>query len=207
MAGRVLRPFVGKDDALILDVAGTADLGLATIADLAGLPPGSVKKGQSLLDAAEEEQAAVQKRKIAVAAARTRQVELLRRSDLHWIETDGAWVLPAGPGQTMILVPAADDLWAVWRSSKNQPPVLESGKSLTLDWARGVGEEVARAQGGVLSRSDAQWRSKPPSEAQIGALERMGYEDKLTALTRGAAADLMTAHFAAKTIRKLRPAL
>jgi hypothetical protein len=205
MAGRVLRPFMGKDDALILDVAGSSEMGLATIATLAGLPPGSVKPGQSLLEA-DEEQAASEQRKIAVAAARTRHVELLRRSDLRWLEANGAWVLPAGADQTMILVPAGDEMWEVWRASRRQMPVLESGKPLTLDWARGVGEEVARAQGGVLASAKAGWRSKPPSEAQVNALTAMGYADKLAGITRGGAADLMTTHYAAKDIRKLRRA-
>jgi ATP-dependent helicase IRC3 len=205
MAGRVLRPFMGKDDALILDVAGSAELGLATIATLAGLPPGSVKPGQSLMEA-DEERAAAEQRKIAVAATRTRQVEILRRSDLRWLEADGAWVLPAGSDQTMILVPAGEEMWEVWRASKRQVPVLESGKPLTLDWARGVGEEVARAQGGVLASARAQWRTKPPSEAQMSALRAMGYADRLAGITRGGAADLMTTHYAAKDIRKLRKA-
>lgn len=210
MAGRVLRPFVGKDDALILDLAGSAaETGLATIADLAGMPPGSVKKGQSLLDAAEES-AALEKRKIAVAAKRTRQIELLRRSELRWLDVEGSWVLPAGADQVMILMPADGDgeAWEVWRSEdKGRSLRRESGKPLTLDWARGVGEEIARAQGGVLSQAAAGWRSRPPSEAQVSALERMGYADRLAGINRGAASDLMTAHYAAKNIRKLRKAV
>ena len=207
MVGRILRPFVGKEDAILLDVAGAADNGLATIADLAGLPPGSVKKGKSLLDAAEEA-AAVEQQKVAVAARRTRHIDLLRRSELRWIEVDGAWVLPAGADQVMILV-ASDyegggEAWDVWRSEKGRSLIRESGKPLALDWARGVGEEVARAQGGVLSRSDAAWRNRPASEAQRSALERMGYADKLAGINRGGASDLMTAHYAAKNIRKLR---
>lgn len=209
MAGRILRPFVGKDDALVLDLAGSAaEVGLATIADLAGMPPGSVKNGKSLLDAAEE-QAAMDKRKIAVAAQRTRQINLLRRSELHWLEVDGAWVLPAGAKQVMILVPAdsdAEDAWEVWRSEDGRALYRESGKPLTLDWARGVGEEVARAQGGVLSRAGAGWRNRAPSDAQVSALERMGYADRLRGLNRGGASDLMTAHYAAKIIKKLRKA-
>jgi superfamily II DNA or RNA helicase len=205
MAGRILRPFVGKDDALVLDVVGSAENGLCTIAELAGLPPGSVKPGKSLLEA-DEEHAASEARKIAVAAQRTRHIELLRRSDLRWLEAEGGWVLPAGSDQVMLLVPADGELWTVWRSVKGLPPVLESGKPLALDWARGVGEEVARAHGGVLARAHASWRSKPPSEPQVSALTRMGYGGRLDGITRGGAADLMTAHYAAKDIRKLRKA-
>ena len=210
MAGRVLRPFIGtiggrscvKEDALILDVAGSASLGLCTIADLAGLPPGSVRPGRSLLEA-EEEHAAAEEHRAAVAAIRSRHLELLRRSDLRWLEAGGGWVLPAGSDQTMLLVPAGEETWHVWRATKGRAPVLESGKPLTLDWARGVGEEVARAQGGVLAQASAGWRSRPPSGPQIAALTRIGYADKLRGITRGGAADLMTAHYAAKDIRRL----
>jgi len=209
MAGRILRSFVGKDDALLLDLTDSAELGLATIATLAGLPPGSVKKGQSLLDAAED-QAGIEKQKIAVAAVRTRHVDLLRRSELRWLEAEGGWVLSAGADQVMLLVPApgdgTEDAWTVWRKAKGCLPTLESGKPLTLDWARGVGEEVARAQGGVLARAAAPWRDREATPAQAAALERMGYADRLPGLTRGGAADLMTAHYAAKDIRKLRKA-
>ena len=91
----------------------------------------------------------------------------------------------------------------MWRCWRGITPRLESGKPLSLDWARGVGEEVARAQGGVLSDAKAAWRDRPASHAQRAALERMGYADRLSGLTRGAASDLMTAHGAAKIIRKL----
>src|ERR1035441_8338888 len=110
IAGRALRPYPGKDDALILDVAGASELGLATIADLAGLPPKSVKAGQSLLEASDE-QVKITKRRAVVAATRTRHVELLRRSDLRWLPAEDGWVLPAGPDQAMIIVPADDELW------------------------------------------------------------------------------------------------
>jgi superfamily II DNA or RNA helicase len=206
MAGRVLRPYPGKDDALILDVAGSAELGLCTIANLAGLPPGSVKPGKSLLEADEEQQAALQRQQIAVAAQKTRQVSLLRRSDLRWLQADDAWILPAGSNQVMILMPAGDDAWDVWRAVQGEPAVRESGQPLTLDWAQGVGEEIARAQGGVLSQAKAGWRAKDPTGAQVSALSRLGYSDRLEGLTRGGAADLMTVHFAAKDIRRLRKA-
>lgn len=204
MAGRVLRPFVGKDDALILDVAGSSALGLATVADLAGLPPGSVKPGKSILEADEERQA-LERRQIAVTAKRTREVELLRRSDLRWLRSGEAWVLPAGDS-TMILVPSGEESWEVWRSPKGSPAVLESGKPLALDWARGVGEEVARAHGGVLSRADAKWRKRPPSDSQVTALRNLGYAVDPEKLTRGEASDMMTVHFAARDIRKMRRA-
>ena len=208
MVGRILRPFPGKEDALLLDITGASEHGLATIATLAELTPGSVRKNQSLLDAAEE-QAGIEQARIAVAAARTRQVELLRRSELRWLSVGDAWVLPTGAGQVMILVPASPpangDAWDVWRCPASCAPLLESGRPLTLEWARGVGEEVARAHGSVLSQADAAWRDRPPSRAQLGALASMRYTGK-SGLTRGDASDLLTARDAARQIRAIRKA-
>ena len=143
---------------------------------------------------------------MAVSAQKTRQVNLLRRSDLRWLQADDAWILPAGARQVMILMPAAEDTWDVWRAVDGERPVLESGQPLTLDWAQGVGEEIARAQGGVLSQAKAGWRDKEPTGPQVSTLQRLGYGDRLAGLTRGKAADLMTVHFAARDIRKLRKA-
>jgi superfamily II DNA or RNA helicase len=217
MVGRVLRPFTGrvageryeKTDALVLDVAGAADLGLATLATLAGLKPGSVKPGDSLLDAAEQ-LGEEERRAVAIGAIRTRQVDLLRRSERHWLDVGDSWVLPVGGGDVMILVPAAgplDDAWEVWRTAKGGQPARESAATLTLDWARGVGEEIARtevrADGGDLSRSDAAWRKRRASDAQLAQLERARIEIP-KGLTRGAASDLLTAKYAGRDIARIR---
>ena len=205
MVGRVLRPYPGKDDALVLDVAGAAaQAGLCTVADLAGLPPGAAKPGKSLMEAAEEHEASEQHRAV-IAAQKARQVELLRRSDLRWLRSGDAWVLPAGPDQVMILVPSGDEAWDVWRSAKGERPVLESGRSMSLEWAQGVGEEVARQQGGILSSAKAPWRSRPPSGAQVATLERLGIAQP-DGLTRGGAADLLTVHFAGRDVRRIAKA-
>jgi len=211
MSGRILRPFPGKDDALILDVAGSADrLGLATIASLAGKPPGFVRPGQSLLEAAEEEEeaaaaAAATAARTAKVARFTHEVHLLRQSKLQWLPADAGWALSAGPEQTMLLVPRPDDTWEVWRKPKNAPPVRESERTLTLNWARGIGEEIARAQGIRLALARSKWRKQPPSDPQRAALARLGLTDAAAdpELTKGQAADLITAHFAAREIRKL----
>jgi superfamily II DNA or RNA helicase len=214
MVGRILRPYLGKlggqpyekSDALVLDVTGQAAvLGLATLADLAGLKPGSVKPGQSLAEAAEE-QGAIERRRVAVGAARTRQVNLLSRSELHWVDVDGAgWVLPAGKGARMLLVPApgADELadqWIVWHDERGTPRQV-SKSPMTLDWARGVGEEVAR-MAPEFSRRDAGWRTRPASDAQLGLLRKLKVKAP-AGVTRGDASDLADAHFARRTIRKL----
>ena len=174
MAGRVLRTYPGKGDALILDVGGSAELGLATVADLAGFPPGSVTDGENLADAADRIVAEQQDR-VAIAAIKAQQIELFRRSDLHWIGWASTWILPAGSDLVMAVVPASADDWNVWRLPKGSTPVLESGHSMPLDWAQGVAEEVARARGGVLSAADAGWRSARPTDPQTRLIESLGY--------------------------------
>lgn len=213
MAGRILRKFTGlisgvpftKGDALLLDIAGN-DHKLATLATLAGLKE-RPKPGQTLLDAADEEEGR-ERGRLAIGAARTQQVELLRRGDLHWIDVEGCWVLPAG-AHALILVPAAqpgEDSWAVWRTERNRPPRRESHAAFTLDWAQGVGEEVARAHGGVLSQKSAAWRAEGATKPQRDRLRALSIEWKpgQGRLTRGAASDLITANDQARVIRYLR---
>jgi superfamily II DNA or RNA helicase len=214
MVGRGLRPYTGmvagepyeKTDCLVLDVAGAADTGLATLATLAGLTL-PVKKGQSLAEA-DEEQGAVERRRVAFGVERSRKVELLRRAEMHWIDVDGSWVLPAGGGVVILIDAATDeftDAWEVWKvgAARGSTPHRISERALTLDWARGVGEEFIRGLDTHVSRSDAAWRARSVSDGQRAQLERKKIEIP-PGLTRGKASDLLTARFAAADIRRIR---
>jgi hypothetical protein len=111
-------------------------------------------------------------------------VDLFRARPLHWVQTQrGAWVLTLGQG-TRRLLPAADGTWAVVHAQRGQAhrPV---GQGLPLDYALGVAEDYARRQqAGVLVDPSAAWRQQPPTEKQLALPPD---------LTRGAAADLLTA--------------
>lgn len=201
MVGRALRPYPGKENALVLDVAGASSVGLATIADLAGLPPGEVGDGETLTEAYERIERA--KRGPALRSISARQVDLFKRSALRWLIIDTAFILPAGKSSTIYLIPAGGNLWDVYRHPRNGSAVREHTQ-LSFDLAMGVGEEIARANGGTLSLSDARWRERAPSDAQKGALVRMGYGDKIGQIpTSGQASDLMARHIAAGTVRTL----
>lgn len=199
MAGRVLRTHPGKADALILDVGGAASLGLATVADLAGLPGGSVGDGETLRAAAGRI-LAEQENQAAVAALRAQEIELFRRSDLRWLEAGSTWVLPAGSDVTMALVPAGESAWNVYRLPRHGVPVLDSGRPMPMEWARGVAEEIARANGGVLSAADARWRTRPATPQQAQFLDRIGHG---APQNRGDAADLITVYMTRKSLRKI----
>ena len=79
-----------------------------------------------------------------------------------------------------------------------------SPTALTLDWARGVGEEIARANDRGMSRSDASWRSRPVSDAQRAQLGRVGILAKPGSMNRGKASDLLTAKYATRDVRRIR---
>lgn len=211
MVGRALRPHPpsGKTDALVLDIAGASAAGLATLADLAGLPPGSVEDGKSLTEAVEEieeENASAERKRAVVRSMKAELVNLFQRSNLRWLAIDDAHVLPAGKNISVYLIPAGDpvdDRWQVWEHRKGQSPT-RTYDGLNGSLAFGVGEEVARSGGGVLSRVDARWRDQAPSQAQLNALTRAGLGKALAAVqTKGQASDLMAVTFAAPTVRRL----
>ena len=73
----------------------------------------------------------------------------------------------------------------------------------TLDWARGVGEEIAAANDRGMSRSDASWRSRPVSDAQRVQSGRVGILAKPGSMNRGKASDLLTAKYATRDVRRI----
>lgn len=202
MAGRILRPHPGKEKALILDLAGSADLGLATIADLAGLPPGAVKAGETLGEAAERNLREENDKQV-VAMLKAQRVELFLKSGLRWLEIpSGGWVLPAGR-ESIVLVPAGD-LFEVYRTGWKMHPAREVSRPVPLSWAMGVGEEIARERAPAIARADASWRSRPVTDPQRRALWAIGIRGNAAkALDRGGAADAITQHDAAVQIASL----
>ncbi|MFG1826741.1 DEAD/DEAH box helicase family protein [Microbispora bryophytorum] len=201
--GRGLRLHPGKNDCLVLDIAGaTADNNLCTLADLAGLPPGSVENGESLTQAVDR-MVREQQGQAAVRALNARKVDLFARSVLRWLPVGEAFILPAGRDVMMLLIPRPDGRWDVYEHRHGEDSVPVS-KALDIGYAQGVGEEVARARGGALSRRDASWREREPTDAQLVALQRMGYGRILDKVTnRGEASDLMACHGAARIVRRL----
>lgn len=203
MVGRALRKHPDKTDALVVDVAGSSDLGLSTVATLAGLPPASIKPGESLLEA-EERLGADRDDGGNVRVAKTRTVDLFAKSKIRWIHLGDSYVLPIGTDLTFYLVPEGEERWSVFTQVKH---TLAERKysGLSLDYAMGVGEELARADGGSISKANGRWREAPPSDAQRGALTRAGYSAILPAVTtKGQAADLLTAHYAGQKLGRLR---
>jgi hypothetical protein len=190
MLGRGTRTYPGKDDCLILDlVAATSRHNLQTAATVFGVRrhEAALAERGLLAAIAEEREAETRGRLVA------RTVELFSRRPLHWVPVGAGFVLPLGRG-TLLLEPLGGRWRAVVREGGGARVL---GEDLPLDYAQGVSEDFARQAGaGHLVDPAASWRSAPATERQIAALRRCRIRVTPSGLTRGAAADLLTAAFA-----------
>lgn len=179
MVGRVLRPYPGKRDALVLDLVGASSNKLRTLIDL---DPGSVQaveEGESLAEAAvREAEAGDQKVKAGSVAfeLKVREVNAFASSAMAWSRTPGG-VLFIDCGDTYaFLWPATSHTgaWdvcvaergAAWR--RTQYVDLSIGEAMA--WGEAVSEDYYAGFG--LTRN-APWRRKPASDGQKMLAARM----------------------------------
>lgn len=215
MIGRGTRLHPGKEDCLILDVAGASDeLTIQSLPAFFGVEDPeegeTITMGLARTAAAQQARAKQEKAK-ADAVARDRQsrvgqmpraakaIDFFARDRVHWLQTStGRWVLPAGDDDLLFLIPA-EDSWQVFIAGKRRARAL--ARNLDLGYAQGVAEEVIRNRGAVaLADKQATWRQKPTSDGQRSYLERLGLD---VPETKGEAADLLTIATATKRVERL----
>ena len=216
IVGRVLRPFPGKERALVLDVTGTAGrFALATLADLGGAAPKPPKPGQSVLEALEEQEAQEVSSLLTswhAGPVHVEAIDLFGGSRQQWLRTgDGHWVLPAGerylvihPDEGWKHEPDAPltGPWAVAWYSVQPPRQGESGggwvarQAPDLSVAMGLAEANVSVEETVLSRKEGRWRRNRPRRGQVDYAISLGVianaEEGLR-MTAGALGDLMSA--------------
>ncbi len=201
MAGRGLRLYPGKDDCLLLTLAGPPESGLATIATLAGSLPGEQQvrpgDGETLVEAAARAQAEQARATGTVVTGRA--VALFGRSGLSWVTVDGSYVLACGDAALIVRPGEQPDRWRAINVPRNGNPTVLADQ-LTLEYAQGVAEEFARGTRAKLARADAPWRARPVSEAQKRILKRLRLGP---ASTCGEASDLIAAHDARKALARI----
>lgn len=209
MVGRVLRPFPGKTDALVLDVTGSGGMKLKTLIDL---EPGAVKSlrdGESLEEAVEREQEeyreeqkeAGKKGFFSKTSARLElsDVDMFAASDKHWLRTEkGVLFISAGPGEVFLWPSASHGAgyWDVCFSPK-QGKWRRKREGLTLDMAMAWGEADAEDHAEFSVKSSAAWRRTKPSPAQLGlgkALGILGAEE----MKKGELSDWISVKLASK---------
>jgi hypothetical protein len=181
MVGRVLRPWPGKTEALVLDLVGASVNKLRTLIDLEPGQVEAVRDGESLAEAVVRE-VEEQNRKVPAGSLafelKVRDVNSFGASDVAWNRTPGG-VMFIGCGDTRVFLwPAegSDGLWTVCIAAKGQSWVRTAHADLDLGSAMAWGEAVAedRQQFGVAKT--AAWRKKKPSEKAVALARGLGIE-------------------------------
>jgi superfamily II DNA or RNA helicase len=189
MVGRVLRPWPGKTEALVLDLVGASANRLRTLIDLEPGQVQEVRDGESLAEAVirEEEE---QNRKVPAGSLafelKARDVDSFASSDHAWIRTP-AGVLFIRCGDTLIyLAPekGSEGLWGVrlaskggrgWSYERTPYTGLQLGEAMA--WGEAVAED--HEDDGMLGfnpRRSARWRREKPSEKQVAYARRLGVQ-------------------------------
>lgn len=212
MVGRILRPWPGKTDALVLDVVGIAGkLRLASIPDLSTTEV-RPEQGESMLEALEREGHSVTERRTITGELASHEVDLFGESTSAWLKTrGGVWFIPTRTGY-FFLWPEIDggDLWKIGRSHsqyqlKARPgQVTEAGwvrKGLPIEYAMAFTEQAATEADPSVSQRTASWRTRKggPSEAQQGLMARLGIEVH-DLMTKSEASDALSIAYASKIL-------
>jgi hypothetical protein len=207
MVGRVLRPYPGKDRALVLDVVGASeDHRLATISDLTTRRIERIAEGESLREAVERERKR-KNPKFTNYVLDVDEFDLFHRSRAVWLQTyDGVWFLPV-MNAAVFIWPATDDLYRVGLRPVNRPGGRFVRDGLSLDAALSWGEQVADQYASAYvesypgERKDfdrsarASWRRSGVTSAQLREASRIGLRlDKIGDMNRGTLSDMINIH-------------
>lgn len=213
MVGRILRPYPGQREALLLDVVGvTGRHRLASLVDLVGdktkVLHEDVESLADMLLTADglelEESGGGTRMSLQFQDGdnyEVRDVDLFRKSHSAWLQTaGGTWFLPAGK-QAVFLAPAGGA--ETWNVAVIGPGVREFRyRRISLDAAMSWGEEVVRELGGnALINKKGTWRrsNQSPSEAQCRMAHRLKIPfDDFT--SKAELSDLISAKLASQDI-------
>lgn len=180
MVGRVLRPWHGKTDAVILNVAGAGGK-LATLVDLEPGAVEEVKEGETLEEAIERE--AEENANGPVTSNRKLELRevtsLFEASHSAWLMTRGG-VMFIGAGEyTYFLWPSREGepgTWDVCWISKGGQASITPHTGLPAEMAMSWAEAEAEDHGSFSVSRKASWRKGKPSEAQLGFAAQLGID-------------------------------
>jgi superfamily II DNA or RNA helicase len=196
-AGRVLRPWPGKPDALLLDYVGLLDnLSLRAEIDLdvtresaAGEPVEAPELDEEELP--ERRERTVRRRRVDLA------VELFAGTPVQWL-TSPVGLPFVACGDVLVALVEGPDGWNVAEVDQPRaglpPSVRPQGRwiarGLDSEAALEIASDHAECSGEYLSRRSATWRRGQPSEAQEQWVRRLGkWQD---GLNRGQCSDLIS---------------
>ncbi len=173
--GRGLRPFPGKANCVVLDLADIRH-DLCHVGSLFGRPLSWVREGSAL-----SEVPLVIQRKTQTApdlrpgvGVVAKAMDILGRSTFVWQSLKDVLILQASPTQKIFLVPTKANKYRVTlRESGVAEKVL--AEELPLGYAQGVAEDFVRERRlESFAAKDAPWRGKPASAAQRALIRGFG---------------------------------
>lgn len=188
MVGRVLRPWPGKERALVLDVVGaSASNKLRTLIDLEPGKVQEVKEGETLQEAEEREEAEANATVVNPAGSpsfqiKAKEVSLFAGSDHAWVTTPKG-VLYINCGERYVFLWPSQKEPGTWdvchAATKGKEPWQRTEyASLDLGVAMAWGEAVSEDfYSGFSTRRSASWRKGKPSTAQLEFAQRLGIPD------------------------------
>ncbi|MFD9211619.1 DEAD/DEAH box helicase [Streptomyces sp. NPDC059544] len=204
MAGRALRLWEGKKDALILDVMGASTRHkLASIVDLTGKDLPQADPDESLRETSRR--ADEEKRRLELAQLEWEDVNLFHGSTFRWLRTEaGFWFLPVSDETFLFLVrnPASRTYWM--RRWDAQGGIVGPQNDVTLPLAQAMHwmERQARALGrSFLTSRAAGWRSKPATARQLAYCRHQRIQVP-PGSTAGDVSDLQAIHKASAILRR-----
>lgn len=208
--GRTLRPWPGKQDALILDYVGVLDDMVLTNAidlsvtrensegELIELPTDEVDD--------EDQDREMERRERTVRRRRSDlEVELFAGTSVQWLTSEVG--LPfVSCGDVLVCLVEGPEGWNVAEVDAgagppgSRPPGRWVAEGLSSEEALGVASDRAEEAGEYLARRSASWRRGSPSTAQLGYAIGLGID--VEGLSRGQVSDRISI---AKASRALAP--
>lgn len=207
MFGRLLRPWPGKPDALLLDfVNATDDVALRNAVDLDETvvrEDGSAVEDEPVPDDEEEDTETVSRERIVYRRRTSYEVEIMPGSDVHWLV--GPAGVPFVPcGDALVFIIEASDGWAVGhvtgRHADGRPRGRFVHTGLAQEDALAAASDFAEGAGAYLAKRSAAWRQGEPSLAQLNFAKILGIPDAPT-MARGALSDSISVAKADWTLR------
>ncbi|MFD3498810.1 DEAD/DEAH box helicase [Streptomyces sp. NPDC058678] len=197
MAGRALRLFDGKKDALILDVMGASTRHkLASIVDLTGREVVMQDEDQTLREAVREAEEKAQ-RKLDLSRVQVEEIDLFHGSSVRWLKTEsGVWFIPVADAVYVFLVrnPVDRTYWLRRFDINNGIVGPKHDVPMPLAPAKAWLEQQARTMGSRwLATRAAPWRNKPASVKQLNFC-RMARISVPPGSTAGEVSDLQAVH-------------
>lgn len=183
MVGRVLRPYPGKKEALVLDLVGASANKLRTLIDLDPGAVQAVQDGETLAEAVireEQEQNRVVPAGSLAFELKAREVSSFDSSDYAWTRTPkGVLFINCGECRVFLWPSQSEgllDLWDVCVQARGRKWEKSPYTGLPLGEAMAWGEAVAEDYQGFSVARSARWRKSKPSEAQLGYAAVLGIE-------------------------------